>query len=333
MRFPALPFAVAASLFLSTLASPACAAEKNDAVYVDPAKADEDFPFQGEYSGQVGGAKVGVQVVALGKGTFEGVICEGGLPGDGWDLKKNPREKVKGQRDGGKVTFNSPPWQGRIEGGKLIITGEDGKERGTLEKVARKSPTLGAKPPEGAVVLFDETKAAETVKNFQGGKLSEDGLLTPGVNSTQKFGDCTMHLEFLLPYMPEARGQGRGNSGSYLQGRYEVQILDSFGLTGENNECGGIYTIAKPRLNMCFPPLSWQTYDIDYTAAKYSEGKVVSKPKITVKHNGELIHDNVELTHATTSSVQPEGPEPGPLHLQNHGTPVRYRNIWVVEKK
>jgi hypothetical protein len=133
--------------------------------------------------------------------------------------------------------------------------------------------------------------------------------------------------------MPHARGQARGNSGIYLQGRYEVQMLDSFGLVGEHNECGGIYTIAKPKVNMCYPPLTWQTYDIDYTAAEYDGAKKSKNARVTVKHNGVTIHDNIELTHATTASPLKEGPEPGPVYLQDHGNPVRYRNIWVVEKK
>ena len=111
-----------------------------------------------------------------------------------------------------------------------------------------------------------------------------------------------------------------------------MQILDSFGLEGKNNECGGIYMIAEPKVNMCFPPLVWQTYDIDYTPAQFEGGKKVKNARITVRHNGVLIHDNVELTHATTAAPLGEGPEPGPVYLQDHGTPVRYRNVWVVEK-
>ena len=132
--------------------------------------------------------------------------------------------------------------------------------------------------------------------------------------------------------MPYARGQGRGNSGFYAQGRYEVQILDSFGLSGENNECGGIYTIGKPKVNMCLPPLSWQTYDVDYTAAEFKDGKKVKNARMTVRHNGVLIHENLDLTHATTAAPMREGPENGPVYLQNHGNPVRFRNIWVVPK-
>jgi len=111
-----------------------------------------------------------------------------------------------------------------------------------------------------------------------------------------------------------------------------VQILDSFGLDGEDNECGGIYKIARPRVNMCYPPLAWQTYDVDYTAARYENGRKVANARITVKHNGVLIHENVELPHATTAAPVAEGPDPGPIYLQDHGNPVRFRNIWLIEK-
>lgn len=159
--------------------------------------------------------------------------------------------------------------------------------------------------------------------------MSDDKLLMQGVTSKETFQSCQLHLEFMLSFMPNARGQGRSNSGCYLQGRYEVQMLDSFGLTGENNECGGIYTISKPKVNMCFPPLSWQTYDIDYHAAKFdSAGKKTADAWTTVKHNGVVIHDQVKLTHSTTASPLKEGPDAGPLYLQDHGNPVRYRNIW-----
>jgi hypothetical protein len=211
----------------------------------------------------------------------------------------------------------------------ITVTSSDGARRGELKKVERKSPTLGKKPPADAVVLFD----GKSTDAWQKGRLSDDGLLMQGVTSKQAFGSHSLHIEFRLPYMPHARGQARGNSGLYLQGRYEVQMLDSFGLEGKNNECGGIYTIAEPKVNMCYPPLAWQTYDIDYTAAEFEGEKKTKNARITVKHNGVTIHDNVELTHATTASPLKEGPEPGPVYLQDHGNPVRYRNIWVVEKK
>jgi hypothetical protein len=112
-----------------------------------------------------------------------------------------------------------------------------------------------------------------------------------------------------------------------------VQMLDSFGLEGKDNECGGIYTIKAPSVNMCFPPLTWQTYDIDYTAAEFDGSKKTKNARVTIKHNGVTIHDNVELTHATRAAPLQEGPEPGPVYLQDHGNPVRFRNIWLVESK
>jgi hypothetical protein len=111
-------------------------------------------------------------------------------------------------------------------------------------------------------------------------------------------------------------------------------MLDSFGLAGKHNECGGIYSVKDPDVNMCFPPLSWQTYDIDYTAAKFDdEGKLVANPRMTVRHNGVVVHEDVELPgeRSTTAAPAKPGPAPGPVYLQNHGCPLRYRNIWVVE--
>jgi hypothetical protein len=239
-------------------------------------------------------------------------------------------KKVEGdaKREGDKVVFDYEGWKGEIVDGTLTGTNKD-NEKYTLKRTERKSPTLGAKPPQGATVLFDG-KSADA---WNGGKVTPEGFLAAGVKSKQEFGDCTLHVEFRTPFMPKARDQGRGNSGVYLQDRFEVQVLDSFGLKGENNECGGIYSKHKPRVNMCFPPLSWQTYDIDFTAARYgADGKRTSPAKITVKHNGVLVHDGAELSGETTAAGRKEGPGVGPIQLQNHGNPVVYRNIWIVAK-
>lgn len=319
---------------LTGLLALAAVAYAKGPAYDNPDKTDADYPYQGEYTGKVktddGEAAFGVQVVAQGKGKFHAVGYAGGLPGDGWDGVT--KIEADGELKDGEVVFKGDDkGEGRIKENTLTVL-VDGKEIGKLSKISRGSPTLGAKPPEGAVVLFDG-KSADA---FQGGKMTPDGLLMEGCTSKQKFGSCTLHIEFRLPYQPEDRGQGRGNSGIYLQGRYEVQMLDSFGLEGKDNECGGLYSVKKCDLNMCFPPLLWQTYDIDYTAAAYDDaGKLTSPPKITVKHNGVVIHNNVTLPGdrgSTASPVKP-GPEPGPIYLQNHGNPMRYRNIWVLEKK
>ncbi len=303
------------------------------ALAADPAKADPDFAIQGEYVGNIrtreGIEKFGVQIVALGDGKFRGVGYCGGLPGAGWD--KSEKHVTERKLNGGSLTFKTEkgPIAVTICDGQIKVCTARGRALGTLKKVCRKSPTLGAKPTKGAVVLFDGTSA----EKFENGRMTDDGLLMQGARSKQKFGSFKMHLEFRTPYQPHARGQGRGNSGFYAQGRYEVQILDSFGLEGRDNECGGIYSVGPPAVNMCLPPLTWQTYDIDYTAAEYEDGKKVRNASITVRHNGVLIHKNQELPHATTASPLGEGPELGPVFLQDHGNPVRYRNIWVVEKK
>lgn len=296
---------------------------------LDSSKADADFAYQGEYLGDVtvegATVKVGIQVIALGKGRFRAVGYPGGLPGEDWtgDIKRDSEGELKD----GAVVFKSDDISAEARNGTITIR-SGGTLLGECKKISRQSPTLGQKPPTGAVVLFDGTSADA----FAGGKL-DGALLVQGVTSKQKFQDFTLHLEFLLSYMPGASGQGRANSGCYAQGRYEVQILDSFGLSGEHNECGGIYSVKKPDVNMCFPPLSWQTYDIDFRAARFDDaGKKLADARMTVKHNGVVIHNDVPVPKATTAAPVPEGKDPGPLYLQDHGNPIRFRNIWIVEK-
>ena len=294
--------------------------------FLDAKSAGPDFAVQGEYVGTIGKQrKLGIQVIALGKGNFDAVLYAGGLPGAGWDGKT--KTKLKGATSGGKVTFKGRNFTGDVAGGTFSGKAEDDVAF-SAKKVVRKSPTLGAKPPEGAVVLFDGT----TAEHFQGGKVEAGKLLNVGVRSKQKFGSFTLHLEFRTPFMPYARGQGRGNSGMYLQDQYECQVLDSFGLTGLDNECGGIYKVARPKVNMCLPPLSWQTYDVSFTTAKLDKaGKIVSPAVTTIRHNGVVIHQKLSLK-VTAGGGQNSG-KAGSLFLQNHGDPVRFRNIWVVETK
>lgn len=308
------------SIAIGSLALTVTAAEP---AITDPAAAGEDFKIQGEYAGE----SCGAQVIALGGGKFRLVGWDAGLPGATPDAKKG--QEMEGALENGAVRFKNATSEATITSGELQSKGADGQTR-TLRKVERKSPTLGAKPPEGALVLFDGTNTDE----WKDGAMDPEKNLQRGTVSKREFGDFMLHLEFRTAFMPTERGQRRSNSGVYLQDRYEVQVLDSIGLKGETNECGGIYTKHRPLVNMCFPPLSWQTYDIEFEAAKWdTDGKKTRNAIVTVKHNGVLIHDHVQVNGSTQSSGRKEGPGPGPIQLQNHGSPVAYRNIWIVEKK
>ncbi len=301
------------------------------AVYSTPESAAEsaEYAIQGEYSGEVESEGViGIQIIAKGNNKFEAVAYRGGLPGDADSVEMI--ERSTGELSDGVVTFKGTEANAIHKSGQVDIEYE-GNTLGTLGKKDRKSSTLGMAPPENAVVLF-AGKESDT-QNWIKGKMDGNKLLQQGTTSKEKFGDHLLHIEFRLPFKPKAKGQARGNSGLYVQGRYEIQMLDSFGLEGKHNECGGIYSIKEPDTNMCYPPLAWQTYDIDFTAAKYDDaGGVVENPRMTVRHNGVTIHDNVELPKTTTASPLKPGKDDGPIHLQNHNNPVRYRNIWVQRK-
>ena len=312
----------------------ACVACAKHAEITDPAEAakDPDFKIQGEYVGDGTWAKgeetkAGAQVIALGDGQFTVVVTKGGLPGDGWQ-RGEPRFSLDGERDGDTTVLSGSDVSGKIVGDVMTLADSDGKTRLDLCRIVRHGATEGAKPPEGAVVLFDGT----TAENFHHGTLTKDKDLASEAETKQGFGDYTLHLEFRLSYMPTARDQARSNSGVYLHDCYEIQVLDSFGLEGEDNECGGFYQLRKPDVNMCFPPLTWQTYDIEFVAPRYEDGKKVADARVEVRHNGELIHSEFDLTDATPGR-QDEGPAPRPFYLQGHGNKVEYRNIWVKEKE
>jgi hypothetical protein len=341
-------------------AAPALSQE-NKEVWTDPndPSLPRDFQIQGEYAGQTAdGKEIGCQIIALAGGRFQAVVLPGGLPGAGWDGEN--KSLLDGRLEEEKAIFEpasgdkqylaqapekfsatrkfppegQKPYSGAVEKEVLTLKSEDGATI-ALKRIVRESDTLGKKAPEAATVLFDGSEAS--MANWRGGRLDEQtGLLnTDGKDMLTKesFNNYTMHLEFMLPYRPTGRGQGRGNSGFYQVDHYEVQVLDSFGLEGLDNECGGIYTKASPQVNMCLPPLVWQTYDVDFTnAIRDEQGNKSKNARVTVRHNGVVIHDDVEITGPTGGHrSDPEG-TPGPIKLQGHGNPLQYRNVWIVKK-
>jgi hypothetical protein len=294
-------------------------------VILDAKEAGPDFLVQGEYLGQIGTkAKVGAQVIALGNGKFDAVLYTQGLPGAGWDGKSKVR--LTGETRDGIAHFKGKNLHGTVKDGVLSGTAENNVPF-SLKKIERTSPTLGAAPPPGAIVLFD----GSNTNAWSVGKIEEGHLLGVPAITRQSFENFLLHVEFRTPFMPNARGQGRGNSGVYLEDQYEVQVLDSFGLEGLDNECGGIYHEAKPLVNMCLPPLSWQTYDIEFRGARFSpDGKTKTQDAVvTIRQNGVPIHYDLELKHATPGGHRADE-HAGPIFLQNHGNPVRYKNIWIV---
>ncbi len=270
----------------------------------------------------------GAQVIALGEGKFTLVGYEGGLPGEGWK-RTDRQETAEGKTEGGITRFQADQWVAEIKDGVLTVSHIGRQSRRETEE---------GESQESHARRETAARCGRSVRRQFGRRILKaassrpDKLLTHECSSKQTFGDHKLHLEFCPPFKPLARGQARGNSGVYVQSRYEVQVLDSFGLEGENNECGGIYSIAKPIVNMCYPPLTWQTYDIEFTAARYENDKKVKNARITVVHNGVKVLDDVELPKATPGRID-EGPGPAPLFLQGHGNPVVFRNIWVVEKE
>lgn len=168
----------------------------------------------------------------------------------------------------------------------------------------------------------------------------ENGYLevVPGkgdIWTKETFTDFQLHVEFWVPFMPDAQGQARGNSGVYLQSHYEVQVLDSYGIAHPaTSDCGGLYTIASPSQNACKKPEHWQTYDIWYRAPRFDAGgKQTEQGVVSVLQNGLIIHNEQKFdARPTTSANGGDLTQPGPIMLQDHGCKVRYRNIWAVRK-
>ena len=350
-------------VFVSVILSSCTGVKKERIVSKEISVAKEEQavdPYMGDWQGRwrtndaSDSGSLVAQVIALGKGSYQVKLLEE------FDQRIPPIAVFEGQLKEGRLSFSGNAnyqnfdleIQAAIETGKFTGTFK-GKDAGgqqvsgtfELEKTVRLSPSLGAKPPRGAIVLFDgknldqwERIGGEAGKKEVRWKLLPDGAMevAPGSGSIvtkKKFTDFRLHIEFRTPFMPDARGQGRGNSGVYLQNRYEIQVLDSYGLEGRDNECGGIYTVAAPLVNMCSPPMQWQTYDVTFRAPRFDEkGSKTSDASLTMLHNGVTIHNRVKIPNPTGGALDNKLSEPGGIYLQDHGNLVQFRNIWLVEQ-
>jgi hypothetical protein len=197
------------------------------------------------------------------------------------------------------------------------------------------------KPPSDAIVLFDGTGLEQWLSND--GSIAkwkvENGYFevvpkTGNIHTKNSFGDCQLHVEFSEPTPPHGESQGRGNSGVFLMSTYEIQVLDSYeNRTYADGQAAAVYGQYPPLVNASRPPGQWQTYDIVFHSPRFdNNGKLLRPARITVFHNGVLVQDNVEPTGPTEHGERPPykpGPDKMPLALQDHGQPVRYRNIWL----
>lgn len=302
-------------LLLLSAASDGVAKEKTP-TWTDAKTASREFAgfgFLGEYTK----GSEAIQVVPC-EGRFYLSIYQGGLPGDGWDLGPVQHEWLE-----------SVEIEARLAG---------------YDRVDRSAALEFPKPPENAMILFDgsgkEAWAFGTVEN---------GLLQAGAKTKRQFKDFRLHFECLIPLKPELplAHPDRGNSGVFALGVYEVQVCDTFGVDFDPDRweedgvmkhpktwCGSIYGIQAANINMCLPPLVWQTFDLEFTAARFENGKKMTDARMTVYHNDVLIHDNIALPEGTGGG--PKGPRPevpmGPIYVQSHGNPTQYRNLWIIEK-
>lgn len=317
-----------------------------------PAKAEMDT-IMGDYDGTftpAGGqaAKAYARAIAYPDGRYQVVLYTQEWPKE----SEKTRFEVPGQLKGDTVEFAGqandpkgqpfgPQWQGSIKGGQLTATGTgEGGGEFKLAHLYRKSASLGMKPLPGATVLLPyDGKSPSSLAAFDNNptwKLLPEGIVevTHGdLFSKQKFGDAQVHLEFCLPFMPSETGQGRANSGVYLQNRYEVQVLDSFGLVERDDDCAGVYHYGAPKMNACLPPTCWQTYDIIYRSARFDADCDTSEmPLITVYLNGALVQEGM-IAPSPTPGGAAGNTKRGEFRLQDHLNPVHYRNAWILERK
>jgi hypothetical protein len=192
-------------------------------------------------------------------------------------------------------------------------------------------------PPSDAVILFDGQDLSKWVNGDKW--LVKDGVAIAqktDIHTKESFGDYQLHVEFAAPEKVSGSGQGRGNSGVFLANKYEVQILDSYdNKTYFDGQCGAIYKETPPMVNVCRKPGEWQTYDIIFNTPHFAEDGKVTKPGyVTVIQNGVIVQNHFELLGSTFYDQPPryeKHPEKMPIRLQNHGNPVKFRNIWIRE--
>lgn len=295
-----------------------------------PAKAD---PIIGDWQGK--GSHYVAQIYFAEDGKYQANLLKQ------FDTESNVVAVLLGAAPGGTVAFSGDGWNATLA--DKHFKGSKGSESFDLQHIVRTSPMLGAKPPKGAIVLFDGHNLDAWAKKKGKEWLVEDGpapwkILPDGVLEVvpgadciithQKFGDCHLHVEFRTLGLP-------CNSGVFIQTRYEANINETYGRLDRAPNAGFdncLPPTGKPKIRPCLPPLAWQTFDIDFRAPRFDDnGAKTEKARATVLFNGVKIYDNQELNAPHLAAGRLGEAPTGPLMLQEHGMPVQFRNIWLVE--
>jgi len=314
----------------SEKAAPKAGGEKAAKPAAPKAAQEPDDGIQGLYeSADPTVVKAGAKVVGQGGGAYKVILTAG----------SGPAIEMTGKLESGKVALTGSGGEsGTIADKKLSVTVGDKKYE--LAYTVVRPTMLGEKPPAGAIVLLpfvEGKKPSLDAWDPPTWTVLDDGSMQVSkgdIRTKQEFGDFKLHLEFWLPYEPAGRGQGRGNSGVYLADRYEIQVLDSFGLPPKDNECAAVYTQVAPKVNACLPPGCWQTYDITFHAPRFdADGKKIKDAVVTVVQNGVTVQDQTVIKGPTGSAKSKPEVKKAPFHLQDHQHKVQYRNIWLVELK
>jgi hypothetical protein len=359
--------AAAASLFL-LLGIAKTPSRAEDAKDGKPNPSSVEDRIQGNWLGEWtlaagGGGKQTAQIVALGKGQYQAAFTAY----DGSDGQSETfRFQISGSLIDKKGVFSTQidlgeklgvfDWSADVENDSLLGKFSNKKNYTGLLKLKRveiKPEGLGAKPLPGAVVLFDGTNLDQWRQpdgapawEVRDGAIrcvpreAADGKIGRHLATKEPIGSAQIHLEFRTPYLPEAREQERGNSGVFLQGRYEIQIVDSFGQPRKRNNfgdlsdddsAGAIYKHSAPTENKTLPPGEWQTFDITFLPAKAGADGTAEQPaQITVVHNGTTIHDGAKIRKSTSGAPLKDLATPGGLVLEDGGQGVEFRNVWMV---
>jgi hypothetical protein len=306
------------------------AAEEKPVVFI-PVKPD---PLTGDW--ELKGGRYVAQVYLGESGNYQANLLKQ------FDAENNVVAVLQGAAAGDTITFSGDGWSGTVAAGHFKVSKD--REGIDLPHVTRIPPSLGAKPPGNAMVLFDGHSLDAWAKKNGKQWLTEDGpaqwkILADGVLEVvpgadciithQKFGDCHLHLEFRTLGVPS-------NSGVFLQTRYEANINETYGRLDRSPNAGFdncLPSSGKPKIRPCLPPLAWQTFDIDFKAPRFdADGKKTGKARATVLFNGVKIYDDQELDQPHLAAARLGEAPTGPLMLQEHGMPVQFRNIWLVEK-